>query len=89
MFSPPAFSSLAQIQMASFAHFATHWSVSQVPIDQIGIQFIQFGNDPDGTAALNVLDNELKEWDSVQKLHRYVLITAKSFTGINNRGGIL
>jgi hypothetical protein len=39
--------------------FARHLDVKNVPLRQLGIQFVQIGDDPDATEALNELDVQL------------------------------
>ena len=40
-------------------NFARRLDVKNVPLRQLGIQFLQIGNDPDATAALKELDDNL------------------------------
>ena len=39
--------------------FARRLDVKNVPLRQIGIQFVQIGDDPDATEALKELDDNL------------------------------
>lgn len=39
--------------------FARRLDVKNIPLRQLGIQFLQIGDDPDATAALKELDDDL------------------------------
>lgn len=45
---------------------ARHLEANAIPVRQLGIQFVQIGDDPDATEALKMLDDELEQKHGVQ-----------------------
>lgn len=58
-------------------NFARRLDAKNVPLRQLGIQFVQIGDDPDATAALKELDDKLSPTHGVRVSNKLLFNSVK------------